>query len=344
MLDSLRRSPMLRTALIAAAWFIAAGQLLYWLPSVLIRADDELDMTIYYRAFQAVLAGHSPYVDAAATTVALPASYFYPPQFAVLLAPLGLLPFVVYARLWYLITCAALWAFAYALAKIAQGRPTIHGVVAWAAAIWIFPGVYYTMSIGQCDIVVAAGIALAVASGLRSPAMALAANIKPYALLPVAIAAWRSRSLSPRALWRSRPLSRALWPAALWLPGLPYLKPWVTIALANVSQGTFLPSNVSLPFAVLRILRASGVWRYQSGALPFGPHLFLSICGLIGPAVALYRLRRLETRRLCVAAVLAVALFAPLCWSNYLVSVYTLLAIVLGDRRLVASAPQTDAV
>ena len=287
------------------------------------RADDEIDMTIYYHAFRAVLHGHSPYIRIPGYGPdTSPDTYLYPPQFAILLSPLGHFSIPVYARMWFCVLLAAFWMFAYSLARISQVRTTLNGVICWAAALWVFPNINYIMSVGQCDIVMGAAVASATAAGANRYWLLIASNIKPYAIFPALVVSLSERSI----VWKET------WPLSLWLVGLPYISDWIRDALSVIGQGTFYYENVSVPFSVLRLLRSLGIWHYAHGPLSAGPRMYLACSAVVGPVVTSMICRKMNSRRLIAISAISTVVFAPICWKHYLVLCYPLLACLIGEK------------
>lgn len=320
--ETLMRSPVLRKAAIYGARLVAVFQLLVWLPHLIAHPVRHSDMWVYYTAFQAILSHRSPYtfVPGFGPDQFDPV-YVYPPQFAILLSPLGRLSFHTFAGIWSCLLVGLVWLYAYLLAGLTQKRRTLDGVVVWVTAIMAFPNLEYVLSYGQCDLVIAVGLCAFVASSYRSPAAALVTSIKPYVALALPMAFARERRISISALW----------PFALWLVGCWMIPEWLHDGLGLLSQGLFVPDNVSLSFAVLRLSLALHLWRYPGGPLPAPEHSLLGLLAIAGPCVTVLLLRRLKTPHLCVAATLATAAFAPVCWEHYFVSIYISIALLIRD-------------
>jgi hypothetical protein len=171
-------------------------------------------------------------------------------------------------------------------------------------------------------------VSLAFLGRSRSILFAIVGQIKPFALWPLALTVLRDRKqLPPATLTIAAGLALGI--AACGLDA--YYSWWLT-ARNILCQGTFDPANISLPFAGLRVLHGLGVWHYSHGPLPWGPRLFLSIMGVLGPMLVIYLCRKkLPYDKLCALSLVAAAFFSPLCWNSYPTVAYILVALFIRD-------------
>lgn len=313
-------------------WF----QILLWLPQHFRQAGD--DMSIYYRA----ITGGSIYTEPAGYGPgSSPGFYFYPPFLALLLRPFAG-HFAAYCVCWYSLLIAAFWGFAAALGRLSTGRWSIGPTMICSLVLALTPGIYcrpalgiyWILNLGNVEPVLWLLFALALISLEKRPAwtqVLLAAMVlfKPYAILPlVVVAARRSKQEAlPAVVFLSASIG-----AALMVGGIGPFALWVKDALPLASQGTFSPFNVSAPFAVLRVLHGLGIWHFTNGPLTHGPRLFLSVCSIAGPLLALWLLRHRGLAVQVIGIYLAAVLCSPLCWYTCLVAGFAPLALVIRRR------------
>ncbi|HZP83461.1 MAG TPA: glycosyltransferase 87 family protein [Chthonomonadaceae bacterium] len=325
-MEAVLRSALLRKALLLLAALHLAWQLGVLVPVMWQRTDTRRDMVLYYTAARHALRGeplyeHWPEYGPHLT----PFKYFYPPQFAVVIAPLGALPFPVFSRLWYALILLAFWVYAGCLARLACGRVSLEGCLIAGLALGLLPKIYIALVLGQADPFVWVLFGLAFCLPSAGALLAVAAQIKLYTFWPLAVAGWHERQ---RIL---RPAAIAL-AAGMALGGLACgwgtFGEWARSVLPVVGQGTFNNDNVSLSFAVLRLARGLG-WNYAGGPLPGIARFYLTVMELLGPLTVAYLTRRCERQMqtACVAA--AALLFAPLCWTCYLALLLTPAALAL---------------
>jgi hypothetical protein len=325
-MEAVLRSALLRKALLLLAALHLAWQLGVLVPVMWQRTDTRRDMILYYTAAQHALRGEPLYERWPEYGPHLtPFKYFYPPQFAVVIAPLGALPFPVFSRLWYALILLAFWVYAGCLTRLACGRVSFEGCLIAGLALGLLPKIYIALVLGQADPFVWALFGLAFCLPSAGALLAVAAQIKLYTFWPLAVAGWHERQ---RIL---RPAAIAL-AAGLALGGLACgwgaFGEWAKSVLPVVGQGTFNNDNVSLSFAVLRLARGLG-WNYAGGPLPGIARFYLTVMELLGPLTVACLTRRCEKRMqtACVAA--AALLFAPLCWTCYLALLLTPAALAL---------------
>ena len=282
------------------------------MPRLLVRTDQDRDMVIYYHAAQAASA-HQDLYEAwpEYTPYMKPSRYFYAPPFAAVTAPLGRLSWQAFCYIWYALMLAAFWTFAFALSRLSGGRftPLVCGLL---VAIW--PNTYFAFSIGQADVFMWALLASATACGrYRGALLAVAAIIKPIVLLPMLVVLWRDRK---QVIPATGTITLALLVGAL-VCGLRSYGMWITEALPVPSRGTFDPDNISISFAVLRIVG------YHAWA-----HIWLSLAALSGPCVAIYATRRKSVELQFAVVTIVSMICAPICWTSYLVVGLIPLAII----------------
>lgn len=323
--------PTLQPAWTVLAVLHALGQLLFWLPRQCARMDRDRDLNVYFEAAHRAyhhLPLYQPWPHLGPDIT--PAAYLYPPQFAILLMPLGGLGFHAFCCVWYGIVLLGFWGFAWSLDKIAAGRPSLLGTLRWGLGLGLTPFVYAALSLGQADPVMWALFGAVIACRNRGLWLSLMAQVKPYGFLVAAQAAYREGKPVLVPLVAVTAIGFGL---GILVFGVHSITDWIRWSIPLNSQGRFLESNVSLTFLVLRILHGLGVWHYHGGPLPAGPRLFLSLSGLIALALALYGTRKMEHRVAYTLVLLTAFLFSPTCWSTYLPTAVLLVAIAIDRYR-----------
>ena len=328
---------MIRMVFLVMAALHLIIQLGVWLPNVWRRRDIQRDMTVYYQAAQRVQRHHALYKPLVTNAPdANRGAYIYPPQFAVVVSPVARLPYLTYARLCYLLEIVAFWSFAYALVMLSGARRNAVNVLLWGAVLGITPGTYDAITLGQVDPLLWALFGFALCTRHRGVLLGISAQIKPFALLVVAIAAWRERG-------------RVLWPAAIVivlgaLLGLAVYGPlsfvrWAEWGLPIPTQGSFEVNNVSLTYLGLRLARALGWWSYSGGELPPAARLYLAASGCMGIACAVFLTRRQSPTMQYAVTLVAGVLCAPLCWITYLPLALVPFAIYVREQHFQSPAP-----
>ena len=320
---------------LAAAWQVAwiatavwpdpasidvdAGQV--WHQAERIRADQPLYEPIagygphYMWTVRYPSESHSPHLPLLASIVAL-------------LPPVSLATFL---RVWYVVILLAGWGYAATLSALSTGSVGLRGTVAWNAVLVAWPGSLGALFQGNPEPVLWLLFGLAMAlSAFRGGFLALMAGVKPYALFPLAAAVGRERGPVVRAaVWAALGTALvcvvAMGPADLAAAA----RQWWTTVPAQVGQGTWKPSNLSLSFLPVRFARARG-WVEEVGPLPVPARHWLLLAGIAGPALAAWGTRRLRPRLQYGLTMVAAVLSSPLCWPTYLTYGFVPLALLLG--------------
>jgi hypothetical protein len=327
---------LLKKGLLVLAVLHAAAQLLFWLPIQWKWTASSDDTAAYYHAASALWRRGTLYPAGRPYNPAFPPhSYVYWPQFAVLLAPLGSLSRLWFARCWYTLLVAAFWTFSWSLARIAQGKATWQGVLLWGLALACLPSVYYCLWIGNADPVVWAIVGLAFATGRTAEWLAVAAQIKTYAVAALGLFLW-----DHRAGWK-RPLAiLAAGFAAAFAADPAWPGEWLRTVAPAARQGTLWAANWSLPMALVRACRALG-WRYHGGTFPVWVQTLLAISCLVFEVSAVAFCARLRGQYRYAALFVLAALSQPLCWNFYLTSALVLVALALRDYGVRSGLPAT---
>lgn len=235
-----------RLAVYVVALGVANGLLCIGFPAVF---KFGWDFDIYWRAAQDVAAGHGAY----AATLAIGAdqwgpgglTYVYPPFLAYVLAPFSSLPAAVGLGCWTIAGCALLYAAIRALPPEATVR-RYPRLLLGLGTVWI------TLFLGQVNVVVLAGLLLAVGSRddrLAGVGLALAALLRvtpaAFGLLFILDGRWRALVWAAGAGLLGALVGVADWPAYVGilrtLAGLP---PVVTIWQTSLAA-------IAPPLAVL---------------------------------------------------------------------------------------------
>lgn len=250
-------------------------QLTVQLPSVahVVAAGERVeyhgrDIETYYYAARAAYQRQTPYEPLGEMALQPKlGAYIYPPPFAVLIAPLGALPPVVFYRVWFVLLEVALWMFCVALVEISGSRHT------WQATLLpgplaLSPLLMVSFGFGQVDLFVFALCVLALVLALRNrphlAALLLAAGacVKIYPvllLLPLARRfGWRVLATAGGFLCVAAGLSAA------WF-GSGIFGDFVRNAVPIVAQGFPHEENISPAALVTRL----AVWiGWADPALP----------------------------------------------------------------------------
>ncbi len=247
-------------------WSHAAGVLTFAVAAVLavrgaalLLRRPKTDFAIYHDAARALLAGRNPFEVE---------GYIYLPSFALLMTPLGLLPYAAAALVWTALSAAALTAAVCSTARII-GRGPNESWPLWLPLLCVLRPVDSGFAYGQANLIVLgcllAGVAACLAGReLRAGAwIALAAALK---ILPVALLAWFALRGSWRAVLAGGAgvlLLTVFLPAATcgWERNLEWLGTWWTATAGPFLAGgdTLLearpkPSGQSLMAATYRLL------------------------------------------------------------------------------------------
>ena len=288
------------------------------------RADTRRDMVLYYRAARDVNAGRSLYTPRPDYGPdSKPFEYLYPPPFAAVIAPMGHLQWLDFARVWTVGLTGAFVGFALCLAAL-SGRRTAWSFAGWLAITCVFPGATRALSLGQIDPVLwfLSGLSVwAIAAGRPGARAGSGAVLGVVSLIKI-YAAWPLFAVR-RDEGRAQIWGGALVIGALGLGvgalicGPNAYAQWAHAVLPIAGQGTFNPDNYSFSMGVLRVARAAG-WHYAGGPLTGLPKLWLNVAAVGGPLGTLLLTRRLELRWRVALITVAAAWCAPLCWSTYL--------------------------
>ena len=288
------------------------------------RTDTQRDIVLYYRAARNVNAGRTLYTPRPNYGPdSKPFEYLYPPPFAAFIAPLGRLPWLLFARVWTIGLVASFFGFALCLTWLG-GRFNAWDFTGWLAITCVFPGASRALSLGQIDPLLWFLSALSVwavalprpaARGASGALLGAASLIKIYAAWPL----FSIKSNEGRApIWGGALAIGALgFGLGALVCGLDSYFQWARAVLPIAGQGTFNPDNYSFSMGVLRVAQTFG-WHYAGGPLNGLPKLWLNVAALGGPMVTLWLTRRLNLRWRVASITVAAAWCAPLCWSTYL--------------------------
>jgi hypothetical protein len=321
-----RESRLLRWTL-----YVLSAGLLALLGAEWLHPKDSRDMSLYWEAGRAVLSHRLPYQDYSRFGPALtPGNYFYSPTFAALMAPLAQLPYLWFARLWYIVVLSALGGYAFSLVKLAGGRVSGASVLLMTLLLMVSPtDAFGTVREGQAEILVWALFGLALTNPrAQAPALAAALFVKPHAIWALAAACVTGRGQATLAA----ACTLAVGIMVGWLAAGPTAHVAWLHTIAPLSQGSFCVLNVSPSMAVLRALRLLGIWHYGGGPLPLGPRVFLATVAILGPALVWWRVRRRSPEFQVAALGLAAVLSSPLAWYYYLGIAFAPLAVWWGER------------
>ena len=313
-----------RKKLVLGFLFIAAMTALYFWKLPREMADFE----VFYRAGQRCLAGEQLYTAADGHY-----QFKYPPFFAVVMAPLALLPHAAARLLWFWLVLAALAGmFMLALRLLFKRRER-----RWLLVLvpLLVLGRFYAreLNLGQANallnVLLLAAIALLMAGRdwLAGLTFSLAAVVKPYALIFLPYLAWRRKLQAVLASLAGLALS-------LLAPGLFY--GWAgNIGLLHSWRATLAQSSIAL-FDSFDNTSLTGMLSKWLGSNEFGrlaPPL-LALAGLLYAAL-LFSPRRVPKQQAVLfdsaALLILIPLYSPLGWDYTFLSA-TLGVMILADR------------
>ena len=314
------------------------------------RTDQQRDMVLYYQAARNVNAGRALYTARPGYGPdSKPFEYLYPPPFAAFIAPMGALPWLMFARVWTIGLIASFLGFAWCLCALSE-RPNAWNFVGWLALLCVFPGAARALSLGQVDPLLWFLSALSVwAVGLSKSArwdksarlgvwkrvvggvvLGAASLIKIYAAWPL-FSIKQNEGRAP--VWCGALAVGALgFALGALVCGFDSYAQWARAVLPIAGQGTFNPDNYSFSMGVLRAAQGFG-WHYAGGPLVGLPKAWLNVAAVGGPLLALCLTRHLSLRPRVALITVAAAWCAPLCWSTYLPLALIPLALAVAAWR-----------
>lgn len=307
----------------------------YLLPLCLGRHFQMADVDVYALAAEHVVTGQRLYPLFPTGDPRTPDGGFlpflYPPPFAAALAPLGYLPHQAIVRLLYCITFLAFWAYALCMGRFVTGRWGLWPTLGAGLTLTVFPGSYFSLVSGQVEPLLWLMFALALLTPARGALLAVSCLVKPFAVWPLALAAWRERW---RIVWQAAVILAAGLLLGALVAGWGAYAEWLRYTPNRMYRVAFFHDNISLSLLPLRLLG----WQ----ALPQWGKAFLMGMYLLGPAAVAWVTRRrpLAVQYAWVGA--AAILFAPFSRDYYLPLLATPLAIELGLWLRKPSSPENS--
>ena len=278
---------------------------------------------------------HHPFPDPT-----LRPAFIYPPAFALLVAPLSLLPDGIAAGAWLLLMQAALAAATVLVVR--SLRPTPAAITGIAVLTLTFFPLWVDAIQGQANLLIllltVAGI-VGVLRGRNYAALALgaAAALK---LVPLLLLGW----LVVERRWRA--LAYTVGGAALVTAAGVALRPsdtvtFLTQVLPQLSRGTAFYDNQSLNGVLSRLLSAN-VYTQPWIALPWEPAL-VALVSLVLVAFWLIRRRGLSDLDRAFSALPLLPLLSAVTWEHHLVMLLPLLWLLV-DRLQRLGWPRMETV
>ena len=259
--------------------------------------------------------------------------YLYPPILASALAIMPQVKFLSFARLWTLFLYGAFWIYAVSLGKLATGKASFSGSMVAGLFLFIFPGTYRALELGQIDPLLWSffGLALTLPK-LRGFFLMAISVIKPWGVWPFLWSLGKNYSvflgagvvLGGSILIGTLIMGTGAFWENCWL--------WFTHVLPSLSQGAWSPDNRSLSFGVLRIFRYFGLWKYNGGTLPFWSQAWLLLCGIVGPILTGLYLRHNSKNVQLSAVACSAILFSPIFWTTYIPIFLTLIVTIFHEK------------
>lgn len=221
---------LLPVAAAASLVGLAAVMPAWWL-------DTSMDVAVYWEAGGRMLAGGAGLYDDAADPANRVGLFIYPPLFAVLFAPLTVLPRELGYALWALVQLILIAANAWLALKLCAVNPMRRSNFLAVLAVGLFGALWTNVAEGQVNTLVTAtllgGLLLLERGHTWRGGLLLAAathlKVIPIVLLPLLIAQRRFKAAGAMAAGI----------AVLWLAPMLY-------ALPNYGPGAALESNVTL--------------------------------------------------------------------------------------------------
>ena len=322
----LRESPLLWRALAFLAIAHLVFHVFWWLPYVAKFTAVGGDTTIYFAAAFGVYRHLQPYsLGYHYSPSHPPITYVYWPQLAILLSPLTSLGHPAFARIWRYILTFAFWVFAWSLAKIVQGRATFPGVCVAGMIIACMPDTYVVLWNGNADPILWALVGVAFATQRTCEWLTVAAQIKTYVITSLCLIVAHEP-----VTWRRVVPILVVGFLISWIfcPG--WIHPWLLAVGPIAHQGSFFGSNISLPMAILRLIRVCG-WHYDGGLLPGWAQMILVGSSLTLEVLAVIVSLRIRITYRYPILLLLSGLAQPLCWPCYLTSGLVIVALRLRE-------------
>jgi hypothetical protein len=199
----------------------------------------------------------------------------------------------------------------------------------WFTPLALMPHFDFAFILGQADPIIWALFLAAIASNRgRGPLLAAAAFIKPFMLFPLIAVLLRDRKQIPATI----AASVLLLGVGVAVCGTHSFVEWGRYALPVASKGTFDPDNISLTFALFRLI-----------GYPAWAHAWLSSMALLAPLIAIVCARRLPSEMQSSLVAVVSVLSAPICWTSYLAIALALVAIAAGNSPTLLRRQQPGA-
>jgi hypothetical protein len=295
------------------------------------------DLSCYIFAGRA-LAAHQPIYVAPPVFAPYitPRWYLYPPQLAILFAPLAPLHYMTIVHGWYVIELASFWFYAAILARIAGRRWSAANTLAWSVALWLIPDMGTVIIAENVDCVLWVLYGLGFLLPQRGLLWALIAQVKPFPVPALILACFTEG----RKTWLPALAVMAVgYGAALLICGPHAFAQWLSVSGSVAGQGTVSTGNVSPVFAIARIAEASGHLDFHR-PLPMAVRHAFALVQILALAGAFLATRRLPNDYRYAIVTAATVLSSPLCWVNYLPLLLVIPALMIRDR---AASPRDTA-
>jgi hypothetical protein len=323
------------------------AQILVWYPRQAIRSDyADTDLDVFHHTAVKVARGEPIYGEARASLRQPPHSLLYPPTFAALIRPAAALDVAQFAKIWYGLVLVAYWLFAWGLARLAFPAAGADHVLGVGTVLQLVPSVYWTMGLGNVDIMVWALVAwaLSVTSTWGVVLLVAAAWIKAYPIFALPVMLVRGPRL--RAAPAPSAASDRSWAAGVAVilagctlaivaaNGWRYAGEWLRVGLPSLASGCLHWYNASLTTLLIRPFVDP-----DAPALPAAAQMFLRLAPLAGVGITLWATRRLHPVAQMAVVVLTALWLSPVFWLHQLGIAALGVAVWRGRTR----APETVA-
>ena len=330
MIKSLAQSSLLRLAACFLGVCLVVFQVSALIPLVWSKAWVMRDLQCYLTAAQNLVAHRSIY-DAPRVYYPdlVPRWYLYPPQLALIMAPLAHASYVTVFRVWYVAEFLCYWTYAAMLARIVMGRWVLDKTLMAGVALWLTPFMGTIIVAENIDTFLWVLYGLGFLLPARGVFWSLIAQFKPFTVPALLVACFAEG----RRVWLPAGIMMATgYGMALALCGPHEFRTWITLTPSIVGQGTTWESNLSPVFALARLAAVSGHLDFSRPLSPDVRHLFTAVQALaIGAAIFKTRRMPVEYRYAIVTA--ATLLSSPICWANYVPMLLMVPALYLRDAR-----------
>lgn len=315
----LLRSPLL-TVLMLANVALQAGLLF---PLCWARYFPMADADVYAVAARNVVRGIGLYPLTPHGGLITPGGghlyFLYPPSAGALFAPLGYFSQDAIVRVFFILGFLFFWFYAGILAYLINGKLTTRGVMGASLALMIMPGSYFNLMSGQIEPLLWSMFGLAIIGVARGGLLSASCLIKPFAIWPLALAAFREpKRVLPSAII----VGLVGWALGALVCGVKSYSTWMSYTPDHMYPLIFHHTNVSFTILLLRLLG------YTS--LPVWGRKYLMAMFFVMPAIMAFVMRRRPLAAQYAWVGCAAIIFVPFLHDYYAPILLAPIAVELG--------------